>query len=538
MKSTSNRISHGFNSLRPSRFDRTATVALAAAAAVLALLPSRAFSGDQRDEASVAPIRNLQPFLNPSGAAATFNVNGRIDTRSAFFQSLGSNGRTCATCHEASQAFSITPAAIREKFARTSGRDPLFAPVDGANCANARRSDRAAHSLLLGHGLIRVPQALPANAEFTLSVVHDPYGCALVNDPRTGQLVASVYRRPLPTANIAFLSAVMWDARETLSPLNNGATFLANLRSDLSHQAMSATNGHAEAASPPTDRQVAEIVDFELGLYTAQIWDAAAGSLDQRGGRGGPWYLSNQIYYPGINDSLGAEPTGLAFTPASMSVFSAWAASPAVDSDDEDPADVRAPYARRMMGYPRDRAAARRDIAAGEELFNTAPLIIAGVRGLNDNAALSKPAAIKGTCTTCHDAPNVGHHSLPLALDIGVGHTGLASLESDSAISAALTELDSPNLPVFQVSGCPNPFNAGEVSFYTTDPGKGLITGQCSDVNRLKGPVLRGLAARAPYFHNGAAATLLQAVNFYDRRFQMNLTEAQKGQLVAFLNSL
>jgi cytochrome c peroxidase len=57
-------------------------------------------------------------------------------------------------------------------------------------------------------------------------------------------------------------------------------------------------------------------------------------------------------------------------------------------------------------------------------------------------------------------------------------------------------------------------------------------------VNRVKGPVLRGLAARAPYFHNGAAATLLDAVNFYDQRFEMKLTQEQKSQLVAFLNTL
>ena len=95
------------------------------------------------------------------------------------------------------------------------------------------------------------------------------------------------------------------------------------------------------------------------------------------------------------------------------------------------------------------------------------------------------------------------------------------------------------NLPVFEISGCPNPFEGGQVvSFYTTDPGKALVTGQCSDVNRVKGPVLRALAGRAPYFHNGAAATLLQAVNFYNQRFEMKLTEEQKRQLVAFLNAL
>jgi len=74
--------------------------------------------------------------------------------------------------------------------------------------------------------------------------------------------------------------------------------------------------------------------------------------------------------------------------------------------------------------------------------------------------------------------------------------------------------------------------------FYTTDPGKGLISGLCSDMNRVKGPILRGLAARAPYFHNGAAQNLTELVNFYNQRFRMNLTAEQKEDLVAFLNSL
>ena len=87
--------------------------------------------------------------------------------------------------------------------------------------------------------------------------------------------------------------------------------------------------------------------------------------------------------------------------------------------------------------------------------------------------------------------------------------------------------------------GCPNPFNPGQVeSFYTTDPGKALISGLCSDFNRGKGPILRGLAARAPYFHNGAAANLDELVNFYNQRFQMNLSEGQQQDLIAFLNSL
>ena len=87
------------------------------------------------------------------------------------------------------------------------------------NCPNATAPDPTGHSLLLEYGLIRIMHAVPADAEFTLTVVHDPYGCALAVDPASGQLMASVYRRPLPTTNLRFLSAVMFDGRETVQPL-------------------------------------------------------------------------------------------------------------------------------------------------------------------------------------------------------------------------------------------------------------------------------------------------------------------------------
>jgi cytochrome c peroxidase len=543
---------HGLGHYRPLSSSHTAELIaahirqsalslFAVTAAALALAPARALASDPpQTVAATASISNLQAFPDSTGAVATFSVNGRIDTNNAFFQSLGTNERSCATCHVAGQSFSMSAAAVRERFARTRGSDPLFAPVDGANCSNARRSDASAHSLLLGNGLIRVAEAIPNNAEFAISVVQDPYGCALVSDAKTGQLVASVYRRPLPSTNVSVLSAVMWDGRETISPLTDGPTFLANLRSNLAHQAMDATLGHAEATASPTSRQLREIADFQIGLFTAQISDNSAGALDRGGATAGPRNLSNQVYYPGINDSLGADPTGTPFTSKAMSSFAAWLGGTSVTAAEVDTSiQLSEQGLSASTQTTRDPAAARRDIAAGEQLFNTAPLTITAVRGLNDNAALGKPASISGTCTTCHDAPAFGHHSLPLPLDIGAGHTPVSGLESDAQISAALAKMANPKLPVFEISGCATPFSNGEkVSFYTTDPGRALVTGLCSDLNRLKGPILRGLAARAPYFHNGAAANLLQVVNFYDQRFGMKLTDQQKRQLVAFLSSL
>lgn len=452
-----------------------------------------------------------------TGVVATVDVNGRIRTDGAFFQSLGTNGRSCSTCHVGSQAFGLSAAGARARFVLSQGQDPLFAAVDGANCGNVAPGDASGHSLILQSGLIRIALPLPVTAEFTLSVVHDPYGCALQRDPATGQTMISVYRRPLPTTNLTFLSAVMFDGRETIAPLTSSATFLANLTTDLKHQAIDATNGHAQAAHPPTDAQVADIVGFELGLFTAQWFDRSAGLLTAVGAQGGPGLLAAEVYYPGINDSLGADPSGAPFDPDAMTLFDAWASLADTGAVSE----------------------ARRAIAAGEELFNSAPLQITNVRGLNDNAAIGKPQSFVGHCTSCHDTPDVGNHSLPLPLDIGTSHARLPGMETDPAIAAGLAQLGMPDLPVFLISGCPNPFAASEPeSFYTSDPGKALITGKCADLNRTKGPILRGLAARAPYFHNGAAANLGQLVDFYDQRFAMGLSDSQKAELIAFLNSL
>ena len=443
------------------------------AVVVAAAMVAPAFSGPL--PASSVEVRGAQ---DPSGILATVNINGPTRTDGAFFQSLGTNGRSCSTCHVAGQAFSFTAENARERFERTRGHDPLFAPVDGANCTNVAPGDRRGHSLILRSGLIRVALPVPASAEFTLSVVRDPYGCALQLDPATSKMMVSVYRRPLPTTNLTFLSALMFDGRETISPLTDSTTFLANLTADLKHQAIDATTGHAQAAQPPTDAQVSDIVSFELGLFTAQWRDRSAGVLSAAGAQGGPWLLSKDLYYPGVNDSLGGDPGGARFDANAMTLFGAWAA----------PADEE----RNGYGALID---ARRAIAAGEVLFNSAPMQITNVRGLNDNAAIGSPESFVGHCTSCHDTPNVGNHSLPLPLDIGTSHAVLPSMETDPAISAGLAQLGMPDLPVYLVSGCPSPFAANEPeSFYTSDPGKALLTGKCADLNRTKGPVLRALA--------------------------------------------
>jgi cytochrome c peroxidase len=156
----------------------------------------------------------------------------------------------------------------------------------------------------------------------------------------------------------------------------------------------------------------------------------------------------------------------------------------------------------------------QRAVARGQILFNSKPILIRGVKGLNDDLGVE---TIPGTCTTCHNTPNAGNHSIPMPLDIGV------------ADAARRT----PDMPLYTLR-----HKATGATLQTTDPGRALISGKWNDVARFKGPILRALATRAPYFHNGSAKDLNEAVDFYDVRFGIGLTPAEKADLVAFLRTL
>lgn len=492
------------------RRDSRSVFAFGAASLLVACTPDATLSPSPPPHflADVVQMENIFQSADPTGTLATYSTTGSFDQSNPFFQSLGTNGRSCGSCHIQADAFGLSAATAQAIFARTGGTDPLFAPVDGANCPTVAAGDvPAGHSLLLNNGLFRIALPVPNTAQFTIAVVHDPYGCALQGPP--GAQTVSVYRRPLPTTNLNFLSAVMSDGRETLSPLTSASTFSANLQADLAHQAMDATLGHAQATSAPTASQLSAIVNFELALFTAQRVDSAAGVLNAQGANGGPEALASQQYYPGINDPLGGNPTGAAFNDAAFTLYAPWQSLKSHN-----------PY-----------TAAREAVARGEAIFDTHALTITDVKGLNDALGV---AVINGTCTTCHDSPNIGNHSRPVPLDLGTSHA-LAD-ESDPQVVSALSQLAAPDLPIFQLT-CTTGSLAGTV-VYTSDPGRALITGLCSDIGRVKGPILRGLPARAPYFHNGAAANLSQVVAFYNQRFQMGLTPQQQADLAAYLRTL
>lgn len=432
-----------------------------------------------------------------TGVLGTFQPGGATRTAdNPFFQVLGTNGRSCFTCHQPEDGWSLSASGARARFAASDGTDPLFRLVDGATCptddVSTRAARRQAYKLLIEKGLIRIGLPLPAAADlqFKVDSVNDPYGCNTnpatgLTSPTTG--IVSVYRRSLPATNLGFLSTIMWDGREP----------------DLSSQALDATLGHAQADAPPTARQLKKIVAFESGIFTAQSADTKAGELRDGNAAGGPVPLSRQLakFFIGVNDPFGQNPTGAPFDPRIFRLYRPWLSAAGSDTA----------------------ARQRRSIARGEVVFNTKPIDITGVSGIND---VLQRKHVAGFCGTCHDTPNVGDHSVKAPLNIGVADAGVRSPPG----------LDISGLPVFRLECTSGPLT-GKI-FVVTDPGRATISGQCADIGKIKGPILRGLAARAPYFHNGSAATLLDVVNFYDQRFAIGFTDREKQDLVNFLNAL
>jgi cytochrome c peroxidase len=405
--------------------------------------------------AAGSPGRDRLPaligFPNRTGEARTLSVAGPLDLDNPFFQSLGSNGRSCVTCHVPSDGWSIVPAHVQARFRESGGQDPLFQPNDGSTSPLADISTvearRAAYRLLLSRGLIRVGLGIPAGAEFTLVAVDDPHGYASAAE-------LSLFRRPLPSTNLGFLTTVMWDGRET------SAT--GTLYDDLARQADAATRGHAEATRSLTPAEQQAIVDLETATFTAQDWDRQAGRLRAARARGGVRELAEEPFVPEL-----AGP---------FTLFDAW-------------------WAARGRWGPERQAVAR-----GQAVFNT--------RSFGPS---------RSTCAACHSVPNVGSHAAGGFFNLGL---------SDE-------ERRPPELPLYTLR-C---LTTGR-EIRTTDPGRALVTGRCSDIGRFKVPALRGLAARAPYFHNGSAATLGEVVEVYEQRFGIGLTAEERADLVAFLRAL
>ena len=455
-----------------------------------------------------APLANGEIFPNPNGSHSTHSTRDGafLDTANAFFQPLGTNGRACVSCHQAEDAMGVSAARVQARFENTCGLDPLFRPVDGSNNPAADVSTmaarREAYSLLLSKGLIRVQLPVPPTAQFEVVAVDDPHGNSAGQPLPLTQV--SVFRRPLPATNLKFLGAIgaaappsalatpaiMWDGRETLSN-----PFVALL-----NQASNATLVHAESGAAPSAAVLASIVDFALALFTAQETETEAGSVSVDGANGGSAFLATVPFTVGENRAPNPVRQDV------FHLFDGWA------------------------GQVEQRDA----VARGQALFNfrvgVNPLSATCASNVpNDCAPGAQPGAQAMTCTRCHSTFETGGQ------DGGSFGNSIGNAIGNFTSGGLAGEVRTPDLPLYTLRQKTAP-NAIRM---TTDPARALITGVWADVNKFKAPSLRGLAGRAPYFHNGSAATLEDVIDAYQAAgFQFNFTPQEKADIVAFLKSL
>jgi len=179
----------------------------------------------------------------------------------------------------------------------------------------------------------------------------------------------------------------------------------------LRHQSVDATINHAQGdGTRPTPAEQQQIVNFEMALSTAQNhWQ-----LRRPIGRARREWRTRSSHHSAVLSQYQLQrqpfgsprlklPGGLVtpgdhgFTPAIFNPFDAWATQPSTSP--------------------------RAAVARGQAIFNSRPINITGVAGINDVA--SAGGLVKGRnslasgnfAVTCHDTPKCGQSFFPDALE-------------------------------------------------------------------------------------------------------------------------
>ena len=451
---------------------------------------------------------------NPAGSHRVLLVDGPMETRGhPFFEPLGKYGRACVTCHQPADGMSLSTASIQEQWRRNGHTDPLFAAYDGSNCPDLPQDKAESHSLLLEHGLFRIPRPWPPRnhdgsviePDFTLEVERDPTGCNLSSTwgLASAEPTVSVFRRPRPVANLKYVEAMgfNFDPKQGLPlPMDpeTGRPASGNLMADrrvlsLQAQMQDAAHHHLGFREALTPADIERIHDFELRVYVAQQTSRVGGALDTGGAQGGPALLRDSPA-----GRLGSQGIPL------WSEFNAWARA------DEDP------------GLTPEQREWRKSVARGAASFRDRMFLINDSSGINSRIGFGNP--VRDRCAFCHNMSQMGMDVAPGQVDLGTTTLPYAD--------------PAPHLPLFRITctGKPHPHYGREI--YTHDPGFALTTGRCEDVGKITLQTLRGLAARAPYFSNGSARTLREVVEYYDRRYNIGYTEQEIQDLVNLMEAL
>lgn len=142
-----------------------------------------------------------------------------------FHETFGGNGRTCSTCHDPRNEFTVSPELVQRRY-QIDPTHPLFRPIDSDDGAGN------SYATLLDHALFKVGIPLHPNV-------------SLVDAP--GERTITVWRGVPSIANIQLTAPYLQDGRAATLP----------------EQALGAIRGHMQPTRKPTARELQALEVFQ-----------------------------------------------------------------------------------------------------------------------------------------------------------------------------------------------------------------------------------------------------------------------------------
>jgi len=451
------------------------------------------------------------PRGNESGAesvASAVSANQAARQGEALFETAfpGTNGRSCASCHVRADHAVLNPAHVAATLA-SNPADPLFNRLDADDPTAAVPTYEH-----LKKGLVRVVLTLPDNMDTI-----DPLGN--VNTPPDRKI--AVWRGVPTVENTAITAPYQFDGR----------------KGTLQEQAQGAITAHSEGGTV-AQAELDAIAAFQKGEFSSNRAKYVATKL----AHGVP---VEQIDRPELKmDEL---------TPAQQRGLGLYNASC-------EPCHGGATTNRIVNRNVHDFAIPElKPDGSGNVLFDTSVTPPVPVRANRPNDEFLNIGIANLTAFGQFGFPGIFTSNVPMPQ-----YRFRFYADGTRAVATA----DLPPVPVFDPltfqplldeNGAPIVGPNFLPQFFSTDPGRAVITGDPHDFEAFDMPSLRGIGNTAPYFHDNAAETLRDLVNIYSRfiiqffpmlnrplvnppepgsAFPESFTPQEKDDLIAFLQIL
>lgn len=426
----------------------------------------------------------------------------------------GSNGRACATCHVPEDDFTLTPAHVA-RLLETNPKDPLFSAIDA--------DEPTAKTLTFEHlkkGLVRVWLTVPDNVD----LIDDEGNVTTPSDRKL-----FVWRGVPSIEDSALTAPFQRDGR----------------MATLEEQAQGAITGHSEGGKALAT-ELERIAEFERGVFSS---DRARSVAEFLASGGDPAKATN------VEDELELTPSeergrGL-YEAVCANCHGGFNQATIVGRELHD------------LAFP-----AIKPDGSGTVLYQVPatdpPTLILAAQPNNEfvNVATAFEMYLALLGATEHESftkdvgfPNYRYrfYTDGSRTDIAADLPPAAPAFDPNGGGGFNVDVDSDGNPLVGPNFAPQ--------FFSTDPGRSMITGSPNDFEAFDVPTLRGIAKTAPYFHNNTVETLEEVVNLYsdhllsrfpsltqpgekepdpdgDIGVEETFTAAQKSDLVAFLKRL